>query len=74
MREEAVHAGLAHFVVAFRVHEEAEGVVEVAAGFADGADFVCGGNVGGAFGGGGGFEGGCCAGHVERMFGWREDV
>lgn len=36
--EDAVDAGFAHFVVAFRVHEEAHGWVEVAGGFADGAD------------------------------------
>ena len=39
--EDAVDAGFAHFVVAFRVHEETHGGVEVAGGFADGAD-VCG--------------------------------
>ena len=38
--EDAVDAGFAHFVVAFWVHEEAHGGVEVAGGFADGAD-VC---------------------------------
>lgn len=36
--EDAVDAGFAHFVVAFGVHEEAHGWVEVAGGFADGAD------------------------------------
>lgn len=38
MREDAGHARLAHFVVAFGVHEEAHRRVEVAGGFADGAD------------------------------------
>lgn len=41
MGEDAVDAGFAHFVVAFWVHEEAHGWVEVAGGFADRAD-VCG--------------------------------
>ena len=36
--EDAVDAGLAHLVVAFRVHEEAHVRVEVAGGFANGAD------------------------------------
>lgn len=40
--EEAVYAGLAHFVVAGWVDEEAEGGVEVTGGFADWADFVRG--------------------------------
>ena len=39
VREDAVDAGLAHFVVAFRVDEEADRGVEVAGGFADRADF-----------------------------------
>ena len=37
--EDAVHAGFAHFVVAFRVDEEAHRGVEVAGGAADGTDF-----------------------------------
>lgn len=37
--EDAVDARLAHFVVAFRVDEEAHVRVEVARGLADGADF-----------------------------------
>lgn len=39
MGEDAVHAGLAHFVVACWIDEEAEGGVEVATGLADGAYF-----------------------------------
>lgn len=38
--EDAVHARFAHFVIALRVHEESHFGVEVAGGFADGAD-VC---------------------------------
>ncbi len=49
--EDAVDAGFAHFVVAFRVHEEAHRGVEVAGGFADGADVWVGGR--------GAFVGGC---------------
>lgn len=46
MGEDPVHAGGAEFVVAFRVHEEAERGVEVAGGFADGALFGVGGGEG----------------------------
>ena len=38
MGEDAVDAGFAHFVVAFGVHKEAHGWVEVTGGFADRAD------------------------------------
>jgi len=37
--EDAVDAGLAHFVVTFWVDEETEGGGEVAGGFADGTYF-----------------------------------
>ena len=39
LAEDAIHAGLAHLVVAFRVHQKAHVRVQVARGFADRADF-----------------------------------
>lgn len=41
-RKDAVDARLAHFVVAFWVYQEAHVRIEVAGGFADGADFYIG--------------------------------
>lgn len=37
-REDAIHARLAHFMVAFRVDEESHAGIQVAGRFADGAD------------------------------------
>ena len=51
--EDSLYAYRTHLVVAFGVDEELEGRVEVAVGFADGADVVGGGGGGGVgwFGG-----------------------
>ena len=46
VREDAINARLTHPVVTFRVDEEAEVLVKVEGGFADGADLFKGGDRG----------------------------